>query len=306
MKSIGGIKINDTSTGWAKTQVTTQSTGAKTIVYQGDTDNLSSALGYIKSVETYDDLTIASDPNTGTSTVTLNVTAVTANAEVATEIPEEETRMPTCSISGSMASPSLHQHPSFSPAEGDKLNILAMQVLEYLLKNKGFISMGDLKTFNSVEMLYAQWRVYGMDTYLAPTYTMTKTHSFEATKNGRTKAQGVILQSGKVFKFETVISSLPKAVQPIDIGVPAWLANAPSIAYDENGITVTQTFTGATAFPNFYDKEDESLVYAPPTIPEINYNDNITDIGSSGNSSSGSGTTGEETGENGDATTEEV
>lgn len=268
MKSIGGI-LAEEAIGWAKTSVTTQTGGAKTIEYQGNTDNLSEALAYIKGAEKYDDITISNDPTSGTSTVTLSVNAQTALTEEDSTIPENEVRMPSVSIVGSMASPNLHQAPFFYSNENDKLSLLAVQTIEYLLKNKGFVVAGDIAQFGATDTLYALWKCYGMDTYLAPTYTMTITYYFEANASGKAKLSSRILEAGKVFAWASVIADIPNGVKPIDIGVAAWLANAPSISYDGDAITLTQSFTGADKFPNFYKRENDNLVYAPPALPTV-------------------------------------
>lgn len=270
MKSIGGIVVNDKNVGWAKTSVTTQTGGAKTIEYQGNTDFLSEALSYIKGNERYDDISISSDPTTGTSTVTLSLNAQTALATSdAVVVPEDEVRMPTVAIVGSMASPNLHQAPFFYSNANDKLSLLAVQTIEYLLKNKGFVVASDIAQFGGMDTLYALWKCYGMDTYLAPTYTMTISYFFEASASGKTKLAQRILEAGKVWSWSKVIESIPSGVKPSDIGVPAWLANAPSISYDGDAITLTQSFTGADKFPNFYKRENEDLVYAPPALPTV-------------------------------------
>lgn len=268
MKSIGGILADD-AIGWAKTSVTTQTGGAKTIEYQGNTDNLDDALAFIKLNEKYDDISISSDPTSGTSTITLTVNAQTALATDTSTIPDGEVRMPQVAITGSMASPNLHQSPFFYKDANDPLSLLAVQTIEYLLKNKGFVVEGDIAQFGATDTLYALWKCYGMDTYLAPTYTMTITYSFEANANGKAKLSERILEAGKVFSWATVIASIPTGVQPASIGVPAWLANAPSISYDGDAITLTQSFTGADKFPNFYKRENENLVYAPPALPTV-------------------------------------
>ena len=247
--------------GWAKAEETPQESGEKVVIFRGALVNLGAALSAIKADDTliYDDVKIDTDAESGTATITLTKSPTTTTSKPG----NDQVKNPTVSIQGSMLSPQLHQHPFFS--QGEKpLTLSAIATVNYCLKNYGEVAAADLERESNAALIYAQWRSYGIDTYLAPTYTMNITYYLSSTA----KITDFIEVAGKVFKFDTVINRLPKDKQPPDISVPAWLAQAPSINITSDGITVTQSFVGATAFPSFYATEDKTLVYDAPQLSD--------------------------------------
>lgn len=247
--------------GWAKAEETPQESGEKVVIFRGALVNLGVALSAIKADDTliYDDVKIDTDAESGTATITLTKSPTTTTSKPG----KDQVKNPTVSIQGAMLSPQLHQHPFFS--QGQKpLTLSAIATVNYCLKNYGEVAAADLERESDAALIYAQWRSYGIDTYLAPTYTMNITYYLSSTA----KITDFIEAAGKVFKFTTAIKRLPKDLQPKDIGVPAWLAQAPSINITSDGITVTQSFVGATAFPSFYSTEDKTLVYDAPQLSD--------------------------------------
>ena len=255
-----GSKLGE-AFGWAKVSVITQPSGESVSVYRGSITYLDKAIAYIKSANgpLYDSMDIDSDEESGTATITLNKSATTTDGK-----PDDgQTRNPTVSIQGTMLSPQLHQHPTFS--EGDnKLTLSAIATTDYCLKNNGEVITSDLNGENPLAIIYARWRAYGIDTYLAPSYTMSITYYLESTD----KAKEFILAAGMVCTFDTACAKLPNALKPEYLDIPAWLAQAPSINITDDGVTVTQAFIGAKAFPSFYETEDTKLVYDPPELSD--------------------------------------
>jgi hypothetical protein len=261
-----GWNYDKSLVGWAKVSETAQPSGEATIVFRGILSSLSSALTAIANDDKliYDAVSVDTDEESGTATITLTKSATTTESKPSTG----QTRLPTVAIQGSMLSPQLHQHPTFSTGE-KPLTLSAIATTNYCLKNYGEVATGDLHGEEEIAFTYARWRSYGIDTYLAPSYTMTITYYLDKTS----KIDDFILEAGKVFKFSSAISRLPNDIKPTDIGVPAWLAQAPSINITSDGITVSQAFVGAKAFPSFYASEDKSLTYDAPDLPDIYWRD---------------------------------
>lgn len=258
--------------GWALVNAITQPSGDYIAEYRGDASKLDEFLEEVNADNSfhYDTINIAKDPTSGVATVT-----ITANADVAVKIPEGQTRMPTCNIQGTMLSPKLHQCPSLNQTTNSQgataeapLPLEAIQSVEWNLKNKGVVTSGDFPVTIATEnvYLYARWRMFGLDTYLAPSYAMTITIYLDISK--KTKIGDYIKTAGKVWAWASAINVLPETIQPQTIDVAAWLAQAPSIAYTKEGITITQVFIGAEKFPSFYESENADLVYNPPAMPE--------------------------------------
>lgn len=249
--------------GWTKVSDVPQTSGEATIVFRGVLSSLAEAKIAIANDPTlvYNTMQTETDEETQTATITLTKSAI--NTESKPNPEEGQTKLPTVSIQGTMLSPQLHQHPTFSSGE-NPLTLSAIAKINYCLKTLGNVTTGDLDGEPAIAKSYARWRSYGIDTYLAPSYTMTITYYLDKTK----KAKDFILEAGKVFKFVTAIAKLPKDIQPEDLGVPAWLAQAPSINITSDGVTVSQSFVGAKAFPSFYTAEDKVLVYDAPELPD--------------------------------------
>lgn len=261
-----GQSYNKALVGWAKVSELTQKSGETTIVFRGVATSLEQAISTIEADASiiYDKMQVDTDEETGTATITLTKSPTTTDSKP----PSGQVRNPTCSIQGSMLSPQLHQHPTFSEGE-TPLTLSAIATTNYCLKNYGEVGTGDLHGEEASAFVYARWRSYGIDTYLAPSYTMTLTYYLEKIS----KISDFIAKAGKVFAFNTAIKLLPNDIKPEDIGVPAWLAQAPSISITSDGITVTQTFVGAKAFPSFYETEDKTLVYDAPDLPDVYWRD---------------------------------
>jgi hypothetical protein len=252
--------------GWAKTSEVEQPSGEKVTVFRGVIAKLGDTLAAIAADKSlvYDDLKLEKDEELGTATITLTKSAVTTESKPA----NGQTRNPTVSIQGSMLSPQLHQHPTFANGK-DKLTLSAIATTNYCLKNYGEVATGDLHGESEIAYTYARWRSYGIDTFLAPSYTMTLTFYISNTSH----VKSFIQKAGKVFSFNTAVSLLPNDLKPKGIEVPAWLAQAPSINITADGITVSQAFVGAQAFPSFYETESEDLVYTPPELKDVYWRD---------------------------------
>lgn len=258
--------------GWALVNATTQPSGEYTAEYKGDLSKLDEFLAAVNADASfhYDSINVSKDQSTGVATV-----SITANADVATKIPDGQTRMPTCTIQGTMLSPKLHQCPSLNQTTDTQgattetpLPLIALQSVEWNLKNKGIVTSGDFPPGIATEnvYLYARWRMFGLDTYLAPSYAMTVTIYLDIKQ--KAQIASYIKKAGKVWAWASAIDVLPISIQPQAIDVAAWLAQAPSIAYTKEGITITQVFIGAEKFPSFYEAETSDLVYDPPAIPD--------------------------------------
>ena len=259
-----GYNYDQSLVGWAKVSETAQPSGEATIVFRGILTTLSSALTAIANDKNliYDAVSVDTDEESGTATITLTKSATTTESKPSTE--NGQVKNPTVSIQGSMLSPQLHQHPTFST--GDKpLTLSAIATTNYCLKTYGEVANADLERESETAITYAQWRSYGIDTYLAPSYTMTITYYISDPD----KAKEFILEAGKVFTFNTVIKNLKEDLKPKAIdNVGAWLAQAPSINITSDGVTVSQAFIGAKAFPSFYASEDKTLVYDAPKLSD--------------------------------------
>lgn len=266
------IGTNIELAGWALVQQVTQPSGEYSAEYRGNMDTLSAAVAKVKATADYDTINVSVDASTGVATITISRGA----NNTATKVPTGETKMPTCNIAGSMLSPKLHQAPFFLVGEGDSATPLPLEMIkgiEWSLKNIGIVTTGDFfPGFNAAQLAkghaYAAWRVFGIDTYLSPSYQMTITHYLEPAQKSNLAAY--YKEAGKVWSWATAINKLPTALRPQDMGVPAWLAQAPSVSYTKDGITVTQVFIGAEKFPAFYPVETgtEGLTYEPPALPE--------------------------------------
>lgn len=264
--------------GWALVNATTQPSGEYTAEYRGSIDNLDAMLAKLGATgddndNYYDSVQVTKDTQSGVATVT--ITAGAGTIEAKERIPAGETKMPTVSIQGSMVSPPLHQNPNFTTVTQEEgqapvetpLTLEEIRCVEWCLKNQGMVTDGDLPVAtNELVKLYARWRMFGIDTYLAPSYVMTITRFLDV--KSKNNVPNVIKDAGKVWSFATLAATLPTAVRPVNIGVPAWLAQAATVNYTKDGITVTQTFVGAQAFPNFYATESPNLVYLPPAMPD--------------------------------------
>lgn len=277
------MAINKTGTnvdvlGWALVNATTQPSGEYTAEYRGSIDNLDAMLAKLGATDAendayYDSVQVTKDTQTGVATISISAGAGTMEAKE--RIPAGETKMPTVSINGTMLSPPLHQNPNFTTVTEEEgqapvetpMTLQEISSIEWCLKNQGIVTNGDLPaTTNELVKLYARWRMFGIDTYLAPSYAMTITRFIDVKSKNDIKNK--IYEAGKVWKFATLAAALPAAVRPVDFDVPAWLAQAPTISYTKDGITVAQTFVGAQAFPDFYAREAEELVYLPPAMPD--------------------------------------
>lgn len=261
-KSLGGIDGLD---GWAKTKDFIDQTGKRTIELKGSVDNLKEALKKVR--EDYDgssELNIDTDEQTATATISI-VTSEIEGGSIGTDADNDESKSPTWSLQGTMLSPQLHQSPYFQKGN-NKLSTEAVVAVDYCIKNYGQVTRGDLFSQDSIAHLYASWRMYGIDTYLAPSYNFTVTHYLKAGRFDKVK--NYVKKAGMVFKFDSIINNIPARLQPKDIDVKAWLAQAPTINMQGEEITVSQSFIGADAFPTFYEAEDQSLLYDAPQIPD--------------------------------------
>lgn len=265
--------------GWALVNKTTQPSGEYSAEYKGDLSKLSDFYTAIAAADVYyDTINLSKDSATGVATVTITRAAADEKAK----IPEGQTRMPTCTIQGTMLSPKLHQCPSFNQATDangatteSPLPLIALQSVEWNLKNKGIVTSGDFPVGIASENVYryARWRMFGIDSYLAPSYAMTITIYLDIKQ--KAKIASYIKTAGKVWAWATAIDVLPPSIQPQAVGMAAWLAQAPSIAYAKEGITITQVFIGAKKFPSFYEAETADLVYDPPEIPDGYWRDSV-------------------------------
>jgi hypothetical protein len=276
MKAIG---TNINIEGWALVSSIPQESGAYVTEYRGSADKIDEMKAYLYALNQdgtntnyFDTLEVASvDPQSGIAVIRTSTSASTATNKE--RIPDDQTQQPTCTINGSMLSPQLHQMPYFTSSEDTAQNLALedIQTIEWCLRNQGIVTDGDIRDAKSVDE-YARWRSFGIDTYLAPTYTMALTFYIKASQ--KKNLVQYIKKAGQVWKLESVIAKLPKSIQPnIDIVPQAWLAQAPTIAYTSNGITISQNFVGAEKFPSFYVAEDEKLKYDAPLLPSVYWRD---------------------------------
>lgn len=270
MKAVG---TNIDVEGWALVSRVEQDGGGYTCEYRGAADKLDAMKAYLYSnnqdgsaVNYFDSMDISIDSTSGVAIIRTNTSAITATT--AERVPEDQTQQPTCVITGSMASPPIHQHPYFSENENADLNLTLedIQAVEWCLKNNGIVTAGDIHATGMRVDEYARWRCFGIDTYLAPAYTMELTYYLKSSQ--KASIASFIKTAGKVWSLSSAIARLPASIQPLaDTVPPAWLAQAPTINYTSNGITVSQSFVGAEKFPSFYKAETEALVYDAPALP---------------------------------------
>ena len=164
-------------------------------------------------------------------------------------------------------------HPTFKD-----MPLSGIASVNYCLSKRGQVTTGNLHGETEITYLYARWRSYGIDTYLAPSYTMTITFYLKKAS----KIDDFILKPCKVWTLATTLEEVPNDLRPKDIGVPAWLAQAPTINITRDGITVSQAFVGAEKFPNFYESEEKTLVYEPPQLIDKYWRDDAIENVSSG------------------------
>lgn len=270
MKAVG---TNIGIEGWALVSRVEQEGGGYISEYRGSADKLADMKAYLYSntqaggaVNFFDSMDVSVDSTSGIATIRTNTSANTASS--AERVPDDQTQQPTCTITGSMASPPIHQHPYFSENENADLNLTLedIQAVEWCLKNNGIVTAGDIHATGMRVDEYARWRCFGIDTYLAPTYTMALTFYLKTSQ--KASIANYIKTAGKVWTLATSTAQLPPSIKPVANTVPpAWLAQAPTINYTANGITVSQSFIGADKFPSFYKAETEALVYDAPALP---------------------------------------
>lgn len=276
IKSYIGSNIN--VEGWACTKDSTDINGERTIEYQGATANYNAALTAINAtIKVYTERTSTEDPTTGITTISIvrsaNLDQDDSQPDAPT-VPIDEYQMPTVSIQGAMVQAQLHENPVFA-----SLTPQDFRTVEWCLKNNGTVTIGDLgleADDASALAIYARWRVWGVDTYSVPVYNMTITH-FLTTKK-KASVNSYYREPSKVYSFNDATSTLPPLIKPqrVQIGateVDAWFANAPSIQYTRDGITVSQTFVGALKYPSFYSgalTAEGSQYYTPSALTDSN------------------------------------
>lgn len=267
--------------GWSKTNDFVDLNGLHTIEFQGRADKIKEFYATLTSGEySWDRCETTLDQQTGVATI--HIYDENSSEEVAHPT-TEETRLPTVVIQGAMNALQLHQSPYFNSSKaGESLTTEAIVATDYCLKNFGQVTSGDLNGENAVGIEYAQWRSFGIDTFLAPTYVMTITFYLNSKSNIAKR----IFEAGKVFKFASLLKDIPKKIQPIDINVPAWLAQAPSINSSTEGFVLSQQFIGAQKFPKFYPSEDDGLLYSAPALPDGKWKNTKYPTASSGTPSS--------------------
>lgn len=259
--------------GWALTSQIPQQSGEVITTYQGNASTLQDAIAYVENEKNniyFDSLETDIDEQTGIATIKLTKSANNTETKPTNA---SQVRTPSVVIQGSMLSPQLHMHSTFKD-----MPLSGIASVNYCLSKRGQVTNGNLHGEPEITYLYARWRSYGIDTYIAPSYTMTITYYLKKVS----KIEDFILTPCKVWKFATTLENVPNDLRPKDIEVPAWLAQAPTINITRDGITVSQAFVGAEKFPNFYESEDKALVYEPPQLIDKYWRDDAIENVSSG------------------------
>ena len=259
--------------GWALTSQIPQQSGEVITTYQGNASTLQDAIAYVEDEKNeiyFDSLEPDIDEQTGVATIKLTKSA---NNTITKPTSTSQVRTPTVVIQGAMLSPQLHMHPTFKD-----MPLSGIASVNYCLSKRGQVTRGNLHGEPEITYIYARWRSYGIDTYLAPSYTMTITFYLKKAS----KIGDFILKPCKVWRFDTTLEEVPNDLRPTGINVPAWLAQAPNINSTRDGITVSQAFIGAEKFPNFYETEADNLVYEPPELIDKYWRDDAIENVSSG------------------------
>ena len=252
IKTIGGtISVP----GWCAI-TKTDGNGNTTLVLTGRRDFLRQALAYARTLPGGRVTVSSDDASTGVAEVTVEANE---GDDVTTAPKPEETRTPDVELRGAMRSVPLHQVSKFGlgPESKDgpveqQLTVQDIKTVDYLIREKGTLTQRDLDAAKGHAVFdYAGWILAGIKTVDVPVYTLGITYHLKRSKRDRVAA--LVKEAGTVLTFAQAVDDLPSKLRPYcPPGFDAWLAQAPTVKYTPTEITVSLSYVGAKAFPDFY------------------------------------------------------